>query len=268
MNSSDGSSEHLLWQNISQLPYFRGYLRAIEAGFYRDLRLQEPILDLGCGDGHFASVALQGYPMIGLDPERGPLQETARRGNYQALVQAAGGALPFPGGYFSTIISNSVLEHIEGLDAVLAEVSRALKSGGAFLFCVPNDRFLQALSISKFFDWIHCRWLGDAYRRFFNTISRHRHCDDLKTWKSRLSRFAFRIQEHWDYFSEKALHILEWGHYFGLPSLLWKKLAGKWVIVPSHWNLFLVERALRKGIVTGGRHEKGVYSFFIAVKNK
>ena len=42
--------ETLLWKNISELPYFRGLLRAVEGCFYQDIHLEEPILDLGCGD--------------------------------------------------------------------------------------------------------------------------------------------------------------------------------------------------------------------------
>ena len=44
-----------LWTQISELPYFRGLLRAVEAKFYQDLTLKRPVLDVGCGDGHFAA---------------------------------------------------------------------------------------------------------------------------------------------------------------------------------------------------------------------
>ena len=44
-----------LWENIKDLPYFRAVLRAVEARFYQDIALSQPVLDLGCGDGHFAS---------------------------------------------------------------------------------------------------------------------------------------------------------------------------------------------------------------------
>ena len=49
--------DDLLWRNLKELPAFRGLLRAVEARFYQDLPLPEPVLDLGSGDAHFASVA-------------------------------------------------------------------------------------------------------------------------------------------------------------------------------------------------------------------
>ena len=51
------SEGDFLWRHLRELPAFRALLRAVEARFYQDLLpLQEPVLDLGCGDGHFASV--------------------------------------------------------------------------------------------------------------------------------------------------------------------------------------------------------------------
>ena len=43
--------------HLQDLPYFRALLRAVEARFYKDITLPPPVLDLGCGDGHFASLA-------------------------------------------------------------------------------------------------------------------------------------------------------------------------------------------------------------------
>ena len=44
-----------LFIQLRELPYFRAALRAVEASFYEDLPLPGPVLDVGCGDGHFAA---------------------------------------------------------------------------------------------------------------------------------------------------------------------------------------------------------------------
>jgi hypothetical protein len=111
-------------------------------------------------------------------------------------------------------MSNSVLEHIPMIDDVLVEVARVLQPGAPFVFCVPNHHFLTNLSVSSFFDRIGMRAIGDAYRRFFNRISRHHHCDSPEMWQERLERTGFKIDRCWHYFSPQALHVLEWGHYF------------------------------------------------------
>lgn len=264
--AAPAGSKDLLWENISQLPYFRGMLRAVEARFYQDIPLVEPILDLGCGDGHFARTTFSKKVNFGLDPWLNPLREASQQRCYEICVQAAGGRLPLDSNSFQTVISNSVLEHIPDLDPVIDEVSRVLKPGGKFIFCVPNHRFLDSLSVSGSLDRVRIKFGANAYRRFFNKISRHHHCDDPVTWKNRLEKADLKIERQWHYFSRRSFHILEWGHYFGLPSLIWKKLVNRWVIVPEKWNLSLTEKITEKVYMEGERPADGVYSFYICSK--
>ena len=55
-NLATARREDLLKINLGELPYFRALLRAVESRFYSDLRIENPVLDVGCGDGHFAKV--------------------------------------------------------------------------------------------------------------------------------------------------------------------------------------------------------------------
>src|SRR6185295_3497351 len=112
------TTDDLLWRNLKELPAFRGLLRAVEARFYQDIELPEPVLDLGCGDAHFASIAFDRPLAAGVDPWTPPLREARRlrRSAYQLLVQAEGGRLPFAAGHFASAVSNSVLEHIPVLE--------------------------------------------------------------------------------------------------------------------------------------------------------
>ena len=61
-------SEDLLWRHLKELPYFRALLRAVEAGFYQEASLPAPSLDVGCGDGHFASAAFERPLEVGIEP--------------------------------------------------------------------------------------------------------------------------------------------------------------------------------------------------------
>lgn len=266
--SRENQAGDFLWNNISQLPYFRGLLRAVEARHYQNIDFESPVLDLGCGDGHFAATTFSQKIEFGLDPWLQPLKEADDLHFYDVCLQAAGAELPFPNDHFHTVISNSVLEHIEDLEPVIGEVSRVLIPGGKFIFCVPNHRFLDSLSVSNFLDRIHLKAFASAYRKFFNQISRHYHCDDPSTWEKRLDRFGLKIEKTWHYFSKQAFHALEWGHYFGLPSLIWKKLNNHWIICPRKWNLFFTRRITEKYYLEPERPEDGVYSFYIAIKSK
>jgi SAM-dependent methyltransferase len=253
-----------LWLNLKDLPYFRAILRAVEARFYQDYPLAGPVLDLGCGDGDFASITFDEPIDAGIDPWTGPVRKAVKLDVYNLVVQGSGDQMPFDTAFFNSAISNSVLEHIPDIDSVLKELSRVMKPGGLFLFCVPNENFLPNLSISSFFDRIGLKGLGDVYRTFFNRISRHHHCDPYAVWSKRLEQSGFRVEKWWNYFSPEALHVLEWGHYFGLPSLVFHGLFRKWILVPKPWNLALT-RALVEPIYTGTpEHPKGSYAFYVA----
>ena len=259
----------LLWRHLRDLPAFRALLRAVEARFYADLSLERPVLDLGCGDGHFASIAFDEPLEAGFDPWWGPLVEARERGAYRLLSQAEGARMPYPDDHFATIVSNSVLEHIPRLQPVLAEAARVLRPGGWFYFCVPGPNFLPFLSIGRALDRVGLRSLGEAYRRLFDRISRHHHCDGADVWERRLEVAGLRLVNWWPYFTRRALVALEWGHYMGFPSLVCKKLTGRWVLSPSQANLSLTERMMRplyQESLSLGEGGAGAYLFFIAQK--
>ena len=253
----------ILWRHLSSLPYFRAFLRAVEDRFYQDIQLERPILDLGSGDGHFASVAFADKLDVGIDPWVAPMNEARGRDAYHMLVLGEGAQIPFANNYFSTVISTSVLEHIPDIQLVLDDVSRVLKPGGKFVFCVPNHRFPEKLWGRGVLKKIGLHSLGGAYSRFFNRIARHAHTDSPEVWTGRLETAGFELEKTWDYFPPKALHILEWGHPLGLPSLITKKLFDKWVLIPKRWALALPWRWTRK-YMDHPESAEGVCSFFIA----
>jgi SAM-dependent methyltransferase len=268
------SERDFLWPHLRDLPAFRGLLRAVEARFYQDLLpLEEPVLDLGCGDGHFASVTFPQALQAGIDPSAACLAEAQARGAYHLLARALGDRLPFPDGHFATVVSNSVLEHIPDLDPVMAEAARVLRPpdpaagqrGGRLIFCVPGDRFTELLFFTTLLRRLRLEGAAQAYEAYFNRISRHHHCDSIEVWQQRLAAAGLELAEAFPYFSRRATHALDLGHYLGAPSLVAKKLLGRWILAPARWNLALTERWLRP-LYEEPRPEVGAYLFFVAYK--
>jgi SAM-dependent methyltransferase len=260
-------SKDYLWLQLLDLPYFRSLMRAVEASFYANLDLPQPVLDVGCGDGHFVTVALDQKIDVGIDPWTHALHEAAQRKGYYSLCQGDAANMPFPNGYFGSAISNSVLEHIPQVQGVMNEISRVLKPGAPFVFCAPNHRFLENLSIGRLLDAAHIRVLGDKYRAFFNRISRHYNSDAPAIWEERLTKAGFTLERWWHYYSPDALQVTEWGHYFGLPSLFWHVLTGKWILMPTRWNLWLTYRYTKQHY-RPAESTDGVCTFFIARRNQ
>jgi len=253
-----------LWPHLKSLPYFRSLLRSVEASYYQDIDFPEPVLDLGSGDGHFASVAFDFRINVGLDPWWGPLKESQRYpASYEGLVQADGAEMPFPDAYFASGLSNSVLEHIPHLDEVLKETARVLKPGAKFVFCCPNPGYYEELAFPAFLRKIGLKRPAKWYTDWFNWMSRTVHADSPEVWEARLEKAGFTLERWWHYFPKESLHVLEWGHYFGAPTLLPKLLFDRWILSPTRWNLALTEKLVRPYAGTEP-HPQGTYTFFIA----
>jgi SAM-dependent methyltransferase len=258
-------SKDFIWPHILALPYFRSLLRSVEAEFYQDIDLPRPVLDVGAGDGHFASVVLPRPLDVGFDPHLPSLREAQRRGCYRMLVTAGGHRMPFADASFASAFSNSVLEHIPGVEGVLSEVGRVLRPGAPFLFTVPNDAFPSSLSVSASLR----RWgairLARRYQEFFVRISRHHNMFDEQGWGDRLAEAGMEVVRTFRYFSPTAMHAMEWGHYFGAPCLLPRVLAGRWILAPYRWNLWLTDRIVRRYHDPSPRPD-GAYSCYLARK--
>jgi SAM-dependent methyltransferase len=250
--------------HLRELPYFRALLRAVESRFYQGYALAQPVYDVGCGDGHFASLTFEQPIDVGLDPWHAPIHEAKGRAAYGMLVEADAACAPFADAFFASAFSNSVLEHIADVQAVLDETARVLKPGALFLFSVPNDNFTRDLSIARFLDRVGMKAAAEGYRRAFNRISRHVHCDPASVWIDRLAAAGFEVQSHWSYFSAAALGALEWGHYLGLPAAVSKKLFGRWIVAPWPANLWLTTSLVRRYYNEPVPDEFGAYTFYVA----
>lgn len=260
-----GVGKDFLWLHLRELPYFRSILRAVEARFYQGLELPHPILDVGCGDGHFVSVVFDTRIDVGVDPHLPSLREAGRRGMYRLLLNSDGTRLPIRPESLGSAFSNSVLEHLPDLDGVLAEIARALKPGAPLVFTVPNPGYRTELSFPRFLASIGLACAARAYQDYFMWMSRTRNMMYEPEWTERLGRVGLMVERTERYFSPPALHALEWGHYFGAPSLVARWLTGKWILAPQRWNLWLTERLTRRYYLEMPCPD-GTYSFYLARK--
>lgn len=108
-----------------------------------ELRGRSTVLDVGCGDGQIArALAGAGAHVVGLDPTWNQITVARQRDGGPAYTCAEAAALPVVSQSMDAVIACLVFEHIDDVDAAIAEVARVLKPGGQFSFFL-NHPLLQ-----------------------------------------------------------------------------------------------------------------------------
>lgn len=122
------------------------------------------VLDVGTGEGQLARLAAQQVDtvehVVGVDPTAAQLQAARGRAGGPNYVRAEAARLPFPDAGFDAVVACLVFEHIDDVDAAIAEVARVLEPGGRFLFFL-NHPLLQAPGSG----WVDDQILEEQYWR-------------------------------------------------------------------------------------------------------
>lgn len=129
-----------LYPHIPPLSHWRAW----EYAAYQKFQLNGRILDLGCGDGrYFRLIWPHATEAVGVDMEPGVAELGRQSGVYREVHVSAAHQVPEPNETFDHVFANCSLEHMDDLDAVLAEIYRCLKPGGTLLCSVVTDHFIQ-----------------------------------------------------------------------------------------------------------------------------
>ena len=142
------------------------------------------------------------------------------------------------------MFSNCVIEHIADLAAVLTEVHRVMRPGGELVLTVPTPRLNDELAGNRFLLAVGAPRTAARYRRGFAKMQRHEHMYTPEEWARRVVDAGFDVVEQRGYMSARAARIFDVGHVTGLPTVVTRRLTGRWVMVPRRWWLAPKERLL------------------------
>ncbi len=231
--SAQDVTDRLLRAHLREMPLHRVLIRTIEARILSEVALLRPILDVGCGDGHFGSVLFPAGAEAGLDRGIAELSEARTRGVYRLLVCADSGRMPFGRARFASAVSNCVFEHIPDIDATIAEIARVLEPGGIFACTVIGERFRDFLTDAAAWRRLGLAAAHRAYVDWFNRKAQHFHFDSPGAWRERFERAGFEVCRCRYYLSAEATRTMHRDHYLAIPQLLSRKLTGRWVPLPA-----------------------------------
>ena len=122
---------------------------------------RDRVLDIGTGEGQIArNLSAAGVAqVVGVDPTASQIHEALARAGGPAYLRSNADGLPFADASFDGALACLVYEHIEGMEAALAETVRVLRSGGRFVLML-NHPLLQTPGSG----WIDDQWLDPPER--------------------------------------------------------------------------------------------------------
>lgn len=246
---------------LENRPAFFCLIRPIEADliFQNKKIMKNKILDFGCGDGFFASLIFDKNEIdVGLDVSESRIDEANNKEVYKKLLKYDGKVIPFPNNHFSSVLSNSVLEHVPSLDQNIKEIYRVLKPGSYFITTVMTQNWNSNILGNKIF--------GKSYQNWLEKQQVHLNLLAVEKWRSKFVKAGFKIEDEVGYLNPRSSKIMELWHYLSLPSFFCYKIFGKWVNNKNWYKLFNLDKYFETINKDSFTQEKPASVFFILKK--
>jgi len=190
--------------------------RSLELVELREVNFSAPVLDLGCGNGDIAEIALSShYPVVGLDLLHVEASVAAKRKSLLSAVTGDATSLPFEDNSYGSVVSICVLEHIPADELAIAEVARVLRDGGLFVFSTPSIDFEKLLIDADD---------KEAVTALNNRLG-HFHYRSLDEWREMLSRNGLIVQKYATFLPPRSARI-----WHGLDRLMVARIFGRRVL--------------------------------------
>jgi SAM-dependent methyltransferase len=172
----------------------QAFWRYFELNALRQIKVEHPILEIGCGDGKFSSLIFDSIEeAIDVNPKSIEKAKERTEGFYKLLrCMDARDLQPTENG-FGTVYANCVMEHIPSLENVLSGCYRSLRKGGTLLITVPLVEMNHHLMLPF-----------RRYARLRQQQLAHHNLLSPKQWDGLLSHAGFTTVEFRPYLGAKA----------------------------------------------------------------
>ncbi len=227
----------------------------------KELPILGPVLDVGCGDGLFTSLAHPGIDAWGIDiNEREAARAQASKAYRQVICQSITDTRALPEGFFATCIANCSLEHVPDIQAALRTIRRSMRVGGIFYLMVPEPNWTQTLPLRKSLARLGLDDLGRAYGAALDAQFAHHHLYDAVRWTELLVEAGFGHVESEPLGSDGSQAAFEAALLPSTVGYVTKKATGHWTVAPSvrrlwAWPVFKAVLALTTANPSGNGAE-------------
>lgn len=226
-----GSIAYSLWR-AQELSIFRRH----------EKYLTEPVMDFGCGDGSFASVLFKRLA-FGVDHDADALAVARAYGLYDQTVLSTETQIPIADESVGSVFSNSTLEHLYELGAILKEFHRILKPQGFLVFTVPVPAYNQHLT--KYFGRRACAAIDKE--------SFHRNLLEESDWRKRLGSLGFTVEKTTLYQPPEVTYWYRMLRIFGKrgAARLWPGINGRVWKLLQKFLIDMVDRSISQTTADG-----------------
>jgi 2-polyprenyl-6-hydroxyphenyl methylase / 3-demethylubiquinone-9 3-methyltransferase len=156
------AEEETWWEADSVFYPLRTSINPVRTGYARKVFFEKlgidpegkTALEVGCGGGVLTEeIAGMGWRTTGIDPSKHSLIIARRHSQISGLDirydHGFGETLPYSSGSFDAVFCCDVLEHVQDLPKVIAEISRVLKDNGVFYYDTFNRTWISKLAAIK-----------------------------------------------------------------------------------------------------------------------
>lgn len=225
-----------LWRAFEAQKIDTGYKSLHKKGYIPGKKInphfifKRPLLDLGCGFGEFAGVFFERQVEVGIDISIEDLMKAKKNNKHKKLLIADARNLPFSQNKFSTVISNSTIEHIPHPEKVMQEVYRVLKPGGIFIYTVPTIELNSHLFFPELFQKLNLKGLKSFYLTKYHQIFKHVNIFPAQKWHKITKDAGFQIIYSKGTFPRSLTLIFDLFLISSLPSQLGRWMLGdRWI---------------------------------------
>jgi SAM-dependent methyltransferase len=220
-------------------PLSHALYRTAEAQRVRSSQLVRPALDLGCGSGEFLRLALRGLVDVGIDASLPRMSRYCRTSAYHHRCLGNACRLPFGEKEFQTVLSVSVLEHLDYPREVLAEVCRVLKPGGLFVGTATLVDMREQLFYPPLLRRFGLSPLARLYMRLHDRLFAHCCLLTQGEWERMFAAAGLELEESRKIVSPRLTYYWDMLLPFALPYRLFQEWGYSFICRPPGVRAFV-----------------------------
>jgi ubiquinone/menaquinone biosynthesis C-methylase UbiE len=230
-------SRNYFSQYVTHAPFALARERSLELYLMQTMKPKKEILDIACGDGYFTSLLFshQYEPIYGIDLNPSEVKKALSYINYKEVLVMDATKMTFKPANFSTIFSNSSLEHIPNIGDALTSIREIMSDDGELFLTLPTDKFEHYSVGGTFLDFFKMQRMSNRFRILYNKFWHHYHAYPAEKWQIIFEEYGFAVEECTEYGSKLFCFINDLTVLPGIIGKINMLIFKKWKIMEPFW---------------------------------